>query len=82
MFLSMDLTNAGAMAREAGLRAVRTQLACALIGSTVDLLADTHTILHGVVTGVLTEAGTPKIVVAGARYDLDQVLTNAPASLN
>ncbi len=62
-------------------RVVRKHLARALVGHTVDLLVDAHTIVHGVVTGVLTEAGAPKLVVDGASYDLNQILTATPATL-
>jgi hypothetical protein len=48
----------------------------------VDLLVDAHTIVHGVVTAVLTEAGAPKLVVGGTGYDLSQILTAIPASLD
>ena len=62
-------------------RAVRKHLARALIGQTVDLLVDAHTIVHGVVTGVMTEGGTPKLVVQGNGYDLNQMVTAMPATL-
>ena len=42
----------------------------------------TTTIVHGVVTDVMTEAGTPKLIVGGTRYDLSQILTTMPASLD
>jgi hypothetical protein len=63
-------------------RAVRKHIAKALVGQTVDLLVDAHTIVHGVVTGVMNEAGTPKLVVHGTGYDLNQILTAMPASLD
>ena len=63
-------------------RVVRKHLARALVGQAVDLLVDAHTIVHGVVTGVMTEAGMPKLVVAGTRYDLNQILTATPASFD
>jgi hypothetical protein len=53
-----------------------------MIGCAVDLLVDATHIAHGVVTGVLTEAGKPKLVVDGHRYDLNQILTVAPAAFN
>jgi hypothetical protein len=61
--------------------ALHNHIAQATIGRTVDLLAGAKTIVHGVVTGVLTESGTPKIVVGGARYDVKQILTIAPTRL-
>jgi hypothetical protein len=54
---------------------IRKNLAKAMIGSTVDLLADSRTVAHGIVTGVSMMAGTPKIIVNGHSYDLNQVLT-------
>ena len=59
---------------------VRRNIARAMVGRTVDLLVDTGTIAHGVVTGVMTDAGTPKLVVGGMSYDLNQLLTATPAS--
>ena len=61
---------------------VRKHIARSLIGQAVELLVGSHTIVHGVVTNVMTEAGTPKLVVGGARYDLSQILTTMPASLD
>jgi len=60
---------------------VHTRIAASLLGQAVSLLVDPKTTAHGIVTGVLTEADVPKIVVGGARYDLAQILTAAPASL-
>ena len=54
---------------------IRRNIASAMIGRTVSLLADAKTIARGMVAGVLVEAGTAKIVVNGHRYDLDRVLT-------
>ena len=61
-------------------RAVRKHLARAMIGQTVDLLVDAQTIVHGVVTGVMSEGGAPKLVVDGTGYDLNQIVTAMPAS--
>jgi hypothetical protein len=63
------------------LGAVRKKLAKAMVGSTVDLLADGHTIAHGIVTGVFLKSGTPKIIVNGQTYDIDQVVTYTAASI-
>ena len=63
-------------------RLVRKHIARSLIGQAVELLTEANTIVHGVVTDVLTEAGTPKLVVAGTRYDLHQILTAVPATLD
>jgi hypothetical protein len=61
---------------------VRKNIARAMVGRTVDLLVDAQTVAHGVVTGVLTEAGMPKLVVDGMSYDLNQILTATPASFD
>jgi hypothetical protein len=60
---------------------IRDHIARATIGSTVDLLVGTQTVIHGVVTGVFSDAGTPKIVVGGMLYDPKQILTVAPPRL-
>ncbi len=56
------------------LEGIRRNLAKAMVGSTVDLLADGRTMTHGIVTRVKVVAGMPKIVVNGRPYDLDQVV--------
>lgn len=53
-------------------------MANALVGRTVDVLVSKK-VTHGVVTGVLTEAGKPRIVVGRTSYDLRQILTITPA---
>ncbi len=58
------------------------KLASALIGRTVDIVSSANSIAHGVVTGVLLDAGKPKLVVAGVPYDLNRVLTAIPTPLN
>lgn len=63
------------------LRKVRSHMAEHMIGNAVELLDGSEAILFGVVTGVATEAGMPKIVVNGRRYDINQVLTILPATL-
>jgi len=57
---------------------VRQHLAEAMIGKTVDLLSG-RAVAHGVVSGVLLLAGSPKLLVNGRMYDLNQVLTATPA---
>lgn len=57
---------------------VSLNMANALVGRTVDLLVS-NKITHGVVTGVLTEAGKPRIVVGWSSYDVRQILTITPA---
>jgi hypothetical protein len=66
----------------ANLIAIRRQIARTLIGRTVDLLADTKTIAHGIVTGVLSEGGVDKLVVGGSEYNVNQILTVTPTCLN
>lgn len=61
---------------------VRHKIARAMVGSTVSLIINTKTIVHGVVRGVLSDAGIPKLLVNGDHYDLDQILTVCPPSLN
>lgn len=63
-------------------RVVRRHIAQAMVGRAVDLLVDAETIVHGVVTGVLIEAGSTKLVVGGTRYDLNQILTATPVSFD
>jgi hypothetical protein len=57
---------------------VSLNMAQALVGRTVDVQAATKKITHGVVTGVLTEAGKPRIVVGRSSYDMSQILTITP----
>jgi hypothetical protein len=64
------------------LDSIRRQMATRLIGRTVDVLSTAKTVAHGVVTGVLSEAGVDKLVVGGVEYHLNQLLTVTPASLN
>ena len=66
---------------EEKLEDIRKNLARAMVGSTVDLLADRETVAHGIVTGVMMVAGTPKIVVNGRTYDMNQVLTATASSI-
>ncbi|MBC8095359.1 MAG: hypothetical protein H7Y43_06080 [Akkermansiaceae bacterium] len=70
-----------ARTRNINLNTVRNHIAEHMIGNIVDLLIGSKTILQGQVTGVLTEAGKPKLVVNGHQYDMNQVLTMLPASL-
>lgn len=57
---------------------VSLNMAQALVGRTVDVLVGTKKVTHGVVSGVLTEAGKPRIVVGRSSYDLRQILTISP----
>jgi len=60
------------------LNAIRHRVASTLVGRTVDVLTSAHTITHGVVTGVLSEAGVEKLIVGGLEYDLSQLLVVTP----
>jgi flagellar basal-body rod modification protein FlgD len=51
-----------------------------LIGSTVNLQIDSHTTTSGTVQGVIMQNGTPEILVDGATYNLNQVLSVEPAT--
>ncbi|MBP9901349.1 MAG: hypothetical protein IT579_17540 [Verrucomicrobia subdivision 3 bacterium] len=51
-----------------------------MIGRSVDLLVDAKSIVHGVVRGVFTEAGRPKLVVGDTIYDPHQVLIVTPTT--
>jgi hypothetical protein len=61
---------------------ISLKIAAALIGRTVDVLTQANNIAHGIVSGVLTQAGRPKVVVLGRPYDLNQVLTATPTAFN
>jgi flagellar basal-body rod modification protein FlgD len=70
---------------EADMAGLRTQeqllQANSLIGRAVNLQIDPGSpLVSGIVSGVLIDAGTPKIVVNGASYDLNQLVGVAPAS--
>ena len=57
---------------------VSLNLANSLVGRSVDVLASHKKVTHGVVAGVITEAGKPRIVVGRMSYDLGQILTITP----
>ena len=79
MLRSLNSAIASMPLAENRIEVVRRNLAKAMIGSTVDLLADEHTVMHGIVTRVKIVAGMPKIIVNGRPYDLDQVVTAVTA---
>jgi hypothetical protein len=60
---------------EGALGGIRQHIAEAMVGSTVDVLTSGHTVAHGVVTGVFTATGSPKIIVNGRTYNMNQVIT-------
>lgn len=51
-----------------------------LIGSTVNLQVDAKNTTNGVVQGVIMQNGSPEILVDGATYNLNQVLSVEPAT--
>jgi flagellar basal-body rod modification protein FlgD len=53
--------------------------AYALLGRSVDLLESGGTTTQGVVSAVIIEAGTPKLIVNGQAYGLSQLTAVAPA---
>lgn len=65
-----------------GSETIPNHLALALVGQTVSLLDRAHKVAHGVVAGVLMEAGRPKLVVDRVEYDLSQVLSVTPPVFN
>ena len=81
MLRPMKPSRLGMPLLENKLGGIRKKIAKAMVGSTVDLLADSHTIAHGIVTGVFVKSGTPKIIVNGETYDISQVVTATAASI-
>ena len=79
MMHSNTHTGASLPRRQFSPNIVSLNMANALVGRTVDLLVGTKKVTHGVVSGVLTEAGKPRIVVGRASYDMRQILTISPA---
>lgn len=72
------------MQRDIGqLRAEQQVLqANALIGRVVELQDDQGVLTSGIVSGVVVEAGTPKLFVEGRAWELSRVLSIAPAAVN
>lgn len=65
-----------------GYQTIPGHLAFALIGQTVSLRGRANRVFHGVVAGVVTETGRPKLVVDRVEYDLNQVLSVTPPVFN
>ena len=61
---------------------VPTNLALTLIGQTVSLRSRANRVMHGIVAGVVTATGRPKLVVDRVEYDLNQVLSVTPPAFN
>jgi len=53
--------------------------ASALLGKSVSVQVDSGAVVQGNVSAVQIEAGTPKLIVNGQKFDLDQVTTITPA---
>jgi flagellar basal-body rod modification protein FlgD len=49
-----------------------------LLGQSVDILVNKDKTAHGMVSAVQIEAGKPKIVVGGQKYDLGQIIAIEP----
>ncbi len=49
-----------------------------LVGNTVNIQVDANTAVNGVVQGVIMQNNTPKILVNGVPYALNQVVSIAP----
>lgn len=79
MMQSQTQSGASLPRRQFSPNIVSLNMANALVGRTVDVLAGTKKVTHGVVSGVLTEAGKPRIVVGRMSYDMSQILTISPA---
>jgi len=58
--------------------ALGLHMAQAMIGRSVEIKSGSKKITHGIVSGVLEEAGKPRIVVGRHTYDLSQVLAVTP----
>lgn len=58
---------------------IQFQQANGLLGRTVVLQPNSSTQVSGTVSGITIDAGTPKIVVNGQAYDLNQVVSVALA---
>jgi hypothetical protein len=67
---------------ELGVQTIPNHMALALVGQTVSLRDRGNAIHHGVVAGVVTEIGRPKLVVNRVEYDLNQVLSVTPTVFN
>jgi hypothetical protein len=78
MMQSNTHTGASLPRRQFSPNIVSLNMANALVGRTVDLLVGSHRVSHGVVSGILTEGGKPRIVVGKSSYDLRQILTISP----
>jgi len=53
-----------------------------LLGRTVEIQDESKAKVTGLVTAVQMEAGTPKLVVNGTRYDLSNLLSITPPAAN
>lgn len=82
MLTSLDSTTRTKRPGANRLGEIRKNIARAMIGKSVSLMADARTIARGMVAGVMVVRGTPKVVVDGHSYDLDQILSVCPLRFN
>ena len=67
----------------ARLQTVQTFMqANAVLGRVVALQDEQGALVHGIVSAVQVEAGTPKLIVNGQAYDLSTLLSVEPATAN
>ena len=59
---------------------VHDRVARSMIGQAVTLLTDANTVARGIVSDVLPGIDDSQIVVDGACYHLEQILTTVPAA--
>jgi hypothetical protein len=79
--ISTMLTHPRTRSVQAKLDRIRGNIALSMIGRQVDLLVGRDRTMQGIVAAVQIEAGRPKLVVRGSRYDLGQVLTVSPVAV-
>ena len=60
----------------------RGVLGRAVLGRVVALQDEQGALVHGIVSAVQVEAGTPKLIVNGQAYDLSTLLSVEPATAN
>ncbi len=78
MMRHVSTITGSAAARQFVPSAVSLHMAQAMIGRSVEVMSGPKRITHGIVSGVLEEAGKPRIVVGRHTYDLSQVLAVTP----
>jgi hypothetical protein len=61
---------------------ISTHIATSMLGRMVSVQHGSQPPAHGMVSGVLVDNGSPRIVVNGNSYELRQVLTVTPLAFN